>query len=140
MWFLTGFWHGASWTFIAWGFYFALLISIEKAFLDGFLNKLYRTIRHLYLVIVVMIGWIFFRADNFSYAFDFIKVLFGFNNNFLYNNLPLIYLNDYGYILVLSTIFSIPIVPILKLKLGKLNETNIYYFGKALYLCLCLEL
>ncbi|EPZ57268.1 MBOAT, membrane-bound O-acyltransferase family protein [[Clostridium] sordellii ATCC 9714] len=114
VWFLTGFWHGASWTFIAWGLYFGILIAIEKAFLGKILDKIYPPISHLYLVLVVMIGWIFFRSNSFNYAFNYIKLLFGLDNNLLYNNLTIMYLNDYGYILILSVIFSIPIIPILK--------------------------
>lgn len=36
VWFLTGMWHGASWTFIIWGLYYGILISVEKAFLENF--------------------------------------------------------------------------------------------------------
>lgn len=132
VWFLTGFWHGASWTFIAWGLYFGILIAIEKAFLGKILDKIYPPISHLYLVLVVMIGWIFFRSNSFTYAFNYIKLLFGLDNNLLYNNLTIMYLNDYGYILILSVIFSIPIIPILKNKLHEFKETHAYYIIKSI--------
>ncbi|CEN78265.1 AlgI protein [[Clostridium] sordellii] len=132
VWFLTGFWHGASWTFIAWGLYFGVLIAIEKAFLGKILGKIYPPISHLYLVLVVMIGWIFFRANSFTYAFNYIKLLFGLDNNLLYNNLTIMYLNDYGYIIVLSVIFSVPIIPILKNKLHKFKETHVYYIIRSI--------
>ncbi|CEJ73507.1 alginate O-acetylation protein [[Clostridium] sordellii] len=132
VWFLTGFWHGASWTFIAWGLYFGILIAIEKAFLGKILDKIYPPISHLYLVLVVMIGWIFFRSNSFNYAFNYIKLLFGLDNNLLYNNLTIMYLNDYGYILILSVIFSIPIIPILKNKLHEFKETHAYYIIKSI--------
>lgn len=132
VWFLTGFWHGASWTFIAWGLYFGVLIAIEKAFLGKILDKIYPPISHLYLVLVVMIGWIFFRANSFTYAFNYIKLLFGLDNNLLYNNLTIMYLNDYGYIIVLSVIFSVPIIPILKNKLHEFKETHVYYIIRSI--------
>ncbi|WP_330676166.1 MBOAT family O-acyltransferase [Paraclostridium sordellii] len=132
VWFLTGFWHGASWTFIAWGLYFGVLIAIEKAFLGKILDKIYPPISHLYLVLVVMIGWIFFRANSFTYAFNYIKLLFGLDNNLLYNNLTIMYLNDYGYIIVLSVIFSVPIIPIFKNKLHELKETHVYYIIRSI--------
>lgn len=132
VWFLTGFWHGASWTFIAWGLYFGILIAIEKAFLGKILDKIYPPISHLYLVLVVMIGWIFFRSNSFTYAFNYTKLLFGLDNNLLYNNLTIMYLNDYGYIIILSVIFSIPIIPILKNKLHEFKETHAYYIIKSI--------
>lgn len=131
VWFLTGFWHGASWTFIAWGLYFGILIGLEKAFLDKILNKIWLPLRHIYLVLIVMIGWVFFRADNFSYAFDYIGILFGANGNPLYNNFTIMYLNDYGYVIILSIIFSIPIVPMLKSRLHKIKDTHMYYITKS---------
>ncbi|MFR4162896.1 MAG: MBOAT family O-acyltransferase [Paraclostridium sordellii] len=132
VWFLTGFWHGASWTFIAWGLYFGILIAMEKAFLGKILDKIHPPISHLYLVLVVMIGWIFFRSNSFTYAFNYIKLLFGLDNNLLYNNLTIMYLNDYSYILILSVIFSVPIIPILKNKLHELKETHAYYIIKSI--------
>ncbi|QYE99470.1 MBOAT family O-acyltransferase [Paraclostridium sordellii] len=132
VWFLTGFWHGASWTFIAWGLYFGALIAIEKAFLGKILDKIYPPISHLYLVLVVMIGWIFFRANSFTYAFNYIKLLFGLDNNLLYNNSTIMYLNDYGYVIVLSIIFSMPIIPVLKNKLHEFKASHAYYIIKSI--------
>ena len=75
VWTLTGFWHGASWTFLVWGFYYGVLIALERLFLGKLLAKLYRPLRHLYLLFIVMIGWVFFRADDFSYSFDLLYTL-----------------------------------------------------------------
>ena len=134
VWFLTGFWHGASWTFIAWGLYFGILIALEKAFLDKILNRLFSPIRHLYLILVVMIGWIFFRADKFSYAFNYIKCLFGFNKNILFNNVTISYINDYGFIILISILFSIPIIPNINKLLNRYNKYNVYYIVKSFIL------
>ncbi len=133
VWFLTGFWHGASWTFIAWGLYFGILIAIEKAFLEKLLEKVWNPIRHIYLIIIVMIGWIFFRADNFNYAFVYIGSLFGSKGQLLYNNDTLRYMNDYWYIIIISIIGSMPIFKILISKV-KCKDTNIYHIIKGLIL------
>ena len=132
VWFLTGFWHGASWTFIAWGLYFGFIIALEKAFLNKILSRIYIPIRHLYLIIVVIIGWIFFRADNFSYAFNYIKCLFGISGNRLYDNFTLMYLNDYIYVIVVAIIFSTPIMRIISTKLNKFKNNHIYYILKSI--------
>ncbi|MBJ6949612.1 hypothetical protein JG666_20335, partial [Vibrio cholerae] len=77
VWGLTGLWHGASWTFIAWGLYYGFIISIEKAGFEKILNKLWKPLQHAYVLLIVMIGWVFFRADNFAYSFQYLKAMFG---------------------------------------------------------------
>ncbi|WP_042271245.1 MBOAT family O-acyltransferase [[Clostridium] dakarense] len=123
VWFLTGFWHGASWTFIAWGLYFGLLIGLEKAFLEEkVLKKVIKPIRHIYLLISVMIGWIFFRADSFSYSISFIKTMFGVGINKLYNGQTLAYINDYLIVIIASIVFSMPIIKYIKSKIETRNK------------------
>ncbi|UOQ87037.1 MBOAT family O-acyltransferase [Gracilibacillus salinarum] len=125
VWTLTGFWHGASWTFMAWGFYFGLLIVVERLGFSKVLAKAYRPLQHIYLLLVVMIGWVFFRADNFAYSFDYIQVLFGLGGDQLMNGTTIIFLNDYWIIFVLGIIFSMPIAKYLKVSLSStLSETN----------------
>lgn len=111
VWTLTGFWHGASWTFLVWGFYYGVLIALERLFLGKLLAKLYRPLRHLYLLFIVMISWVFFRADDFSYSFDYIQTLFGFGQGALFDNRTLYYLNDYFWLILLGMVVATPIVP-----------------------------
>ena len=131
VWFLTGFWHGASWTFIAWGLYFGLLIGMEKSYLGKFLNKVPRFIRHIYLLLVVMIGWVFFRADSFSYSIEFIKNMFFMGASTVFDGTVAAYLNNYWFVLVLSMIFCVPIVDWIRGKIEvaneKILESNVSY-------------
>ena len=131
VWFLTGFWHGASWTFIAWGLYFGLLIGMEKSYLGKFLNKVPRFIRHIYLLLVVMIGWVFFRADSFSYSMEIIKNMFFMGTSTVFDGTVAAYLNDYWFVLVLSMIFCVPIVDWIRGKIEvaneKILESNVSY-------------
>ncbi len=85
VWLLTGFWHGASYNFIMWGLYYGMFLLIEKYFLSKFMNKLPSFILHIYSIVVVMIGWIFFYFLNIVDAFRFIKIMFGFGSTPLYN-------------------------------------------------------
>ena len=64
VWALTGLWHGASWNFIIWGLYFAVILLLEKLLLQKLLNKIPKIFRWLYSFILINIGWIIFRADN----------------------------------------------------------------------------
>jgi alginate O-acetyltransferase complex protein AlgI len=73
--FLCGLWHGASWTFIAWGLYQGLFLIIERFGVGKLLEKLPRIARHAYLIVVTLCGWVFFRADTIGYAVSFLKRL-----------------------------------------------------------------
>jgi alginate O-acetyltransferase complex protein AlgI len=134
VWLLTGFWHGANWTFIAWGLYFGILIAAEKAFLDKILNKIWRPIRHMYLILAVMIGWVFFRSDTFAHAFQYLGSLLGLSGQSLYDNYTLKYINDYWYTIVLAIIVSMPTIKIIRKYVGDKNEKNTYYFMKSIIL------
>lgn len=76
---LTGIWHGANWTFLVWGLFHGLFLIIEK--LTG-LNKVtkYKFIRWFITMVIVIIGWVFFRSDNLSYAVDYLKIMFSLHN------------------------------------------------------------
>ena len=64
VWFLTGFWHGASWNFIAWGLYYCALLVIEKAFLLKRLEKIPAFFQHAYTLFFVVIGWLLFVSES----------------------------------------------------------------------------
>ena len=77
VWSLTGFWHGAGWTFIFWGIYHGFFNVLERCFLGKWLKQeKFRPLAHIYAVFVVLIGWIFFRADTIGQAFSFIRYMF----------------------------------------------------------------
>lgn len=90
----TGFWHGASWSFIFWGLFHGLFIILEKAGLDKILSRLWKPFRHTYTLLVVMIAWVFFRADNFGFAVQYIQKLFFVSGNKNQLGLFLYYLNN----------------------------------------------
>ncbi len=60
VWLLTGLWHGASWNFVLWGFYYFVLLTIEKLFLLKALDKLPSFIRRVYTMLFVILGWLIF--------------------------------------------------------------------------------
>lgn len=146
VWTITGFWHGASWTFMAWGFYYGLIISIERLGWSKILDRAWRPVQHLYVLLIVMIGWVFFRADNFSYSFEFIQTMFGANGTGAIDNTALLYLHDKTYLFVLAAFFSLPIYPWIIKKLnflqshsdgwGKIITPIRYSIGPLLYMAL----
>ena len=72
---LGGLWHGANWTFVFWGGYHGLLLSLNRIFAQevGQIQH-YRPSGHPFLL--VMIGWVFFRSDNFSMALTLLHKMF----------------------------------------------------------------
>ncbi|MFX3631354.1 MAG: MBOAT family protein [Candidatus Pristimantibacillus sp.] len=120
VWALTGFWHGASWTFIAWGTYYGILIALEKAGLEKMLSKIY-PLNHVVVLLLVMIGWVFFRADNFGYATDFITAMFYSRGNELFDSQALSLLSLNWFHLAVAILVATPVFP--KLQKLKFNKT-----------------
>lgn len=79
VWFLTGFWHGASWNFIFWGLYFFVFIAFEKLFLEKLLNKAPVWLTHIYALAIIIPGWVIFYFTDVILLLAFINKLFFFS-------------------------------------------------------------
>lgn len=78
-WSLTGLWHGSSWNFMLWGFYFGVLIVIERLGFGKILEKLPKGISMLYTFVMVIFGWVLFDTNTLSDAWSYIGAMFGAN-------------------------------------------------------------
>jgi alginate O-acetyltransferase complex protein AlgI len=126
--FVTGFWHGASWNFIVWGLYHGSFLALERIGFGKFIAKLWTPVQQIYTFLFVLIGWVFFRADNLPESVDYIARMFGFKSastdyiitisNF-YNREVLITLG-------LAILFSFPVFPKVKDFFQKKKNTQIY--------------
>ena len=76
VWALTGFWHGAGWNFLFWGFYYGVLLLLEKLLLGKFLRRAPALVQHLYTMVIVVIGWVFFASPDLSTALNYLGVMF----------------------------------------------------------------
>jgi alginate O-acetyltransferase complex protein AlgI len=74
---LCGLWHGAQWTFVLWGLYHGAFLMLERG-AGRRLDALWAPARHAYLLLVVMIGWVLFRADSLSHAATFVSAMAGY--------------------------------------------------------------
>lgn len=123
VWALTGFWHGASWNFVLWGVYYAVLLLVEKLFLAKLLDKLPKIICWLYTFVLVLISWVIFNLTDFSQMLMTLRHMFSFN---IGNPLDAVLADTsilYGLIYVpLGIICMFPWVKKFKLKKTVLNE------------------
>ena len=124
VWCLTGFWHGAEWNFIIWGFYFAIILLLEKLVLEKILKRLPKLLSWFYAFILINIGWIIFRSENINLLTYIFKNIIIFDINgfieFLANNY---YMINYLPFLVIGFVFSFPIFSKIN---NKLKENIIY--------------
>ena len=74
---LCGLWHGASWIFLAWGLYHGFFLALERIF-PRFAASMPRWLSHLYVTLAFLMGWVLFRANNFTQAYEYYKALLGF--------------------------------------------------------------
>ncbi len=76
VWSLTGLWHGASWNFVVWGIYYGIMLIIEKYFLSKYLTGIPAIFQHLYTLIIVIVGWVFFFSNNLGDAINYLQSMF----------------------------------------------------------------
>lgn len=120
VWGLTGFWHGAGWNFLIWGLYFAVILIIEKLIVLKVLEKLPTFLRHLYALLLIMIGWVIFNCTSLSSLAVYLRDLFRFTS---------VTAADWGYVwylfrqywpeLLFGILFSLPVLPAVKKRIGQ---------------------
>ena len=112
VWFLTGFWHGADWTFIIWGLYFAALLLIEKSIPKKIKDKVPSVFGHIYLIFAVLVGFVIFNGSGVE------GVLYDLRGMFtpaypVCTDITLYYLKSYAVLLALGIFGATPAAKIL---------------------------
>jgi alginate O-acetyltransferase complex protein AlgI len=74
---LCGFWHGASWTFLIWGLHHGIFLVAERTLLRRAISRSPTWLRHVYVMLVVMTGWVWFRSESLDQAMRMFEILFG---------------------------------------------------------------
>ena len=119
VWMLTGAWHGAAWNFVLWGLLYAVLLLAEK-WIPG-LQKLPSFLRHGYVLLATVLGFVLFNAESVSQAGSDIAALFGFGGLPVVTAETLYYLRSYALLFVLGFVGATPVV---KLAARKISETK----------------
>jgi alginate O-acetyltransferase complex protein AlgI len=126
--FCTGFWHGASWTFIVWGMYHGTFLFLERIGFEKLLLKTGKPIRMIYTFFVVIIGWVFFRADTLHGAIEYISRMLFISTSSSVNYFATEYLNNkLIIILIIASLYSFRIFRWLQQwSQNKFENSNIY--------------
>lgn len=140
VWLLTGIWHGADWSFFAWGVYYGILLVLEKFVLHGLAERLPKVLQHIFTVILVVIGWVFFFSDSLGSAAAYLGSMFGFGAGG-FDSSALYYLGNSWLILLISIVAALPFVSRILTKLyhrkGQLAIVlSVVVFGILLLLCI----
>ncbi|MEG2420398.1 MAG: MBOAT family protein, partial [Oscillospiraceae bacterium] len=115
-----GIWHGANWTFVAWGlFYFALLV-LEKY--GPQTTRLPTWTRRLVTLLLVMIAWVLFRADTLQKGGVFLGAMFGLGSSGLWSLDTGFYLREYWVFLLAAVLCSVPSATWLRGKLKAFSQ------------------
>ena len=126
--FLCGLWHGATWSFVVWGLFHGTFLILERVGLGRWLEKV-GPLRHLYVLVTVMVGWVFFNARDLPHALSYLSVMAGLRHGSGVEYHLSLYLNP-AVVLALAAgiIGSTPVVPLIRRAWEKVasieNETG----------------
>ena len=109
VWSLTGLWHGASWTFLFWGLYYAFFLVLEKVFLLRWLDKLPSLVGHVYTLLVAVSGWVIFQQTSVSQTLVFFRAMYGFGQAGFCAGRDIYYLSGFGALLAAGCFASLPV-------------------------------
>lgn len=119
VWAFTGIWHGASWNFVLWGLFFAVLLIIEKLFLYKKLEKAPSIISRIYTIFFVLISWVIFDSPTLADIGYRLSVMFGLNGVPFITDMTIYYLKSYMMLFVFAFVGATPVI---KTLIAKLNE------------------
>ena len=137
VWFLTGFWHGASYNFILWGLYFGVILILEKIVLKKLIDKSPRFVQHLYSLFLIIIGWVIFYFTDMSQMGEFIQSMFAFSGNAI-GDKAMATIISFTPLLVIAAIASTPLVYNIYNKISNHNTRVIIdtlFCAAVLFLC-----
>ena len=130
VWTLTGLWHGAAWNFLLWGLYFGVLLLGEKFWWGKALERAPSPLRHLYAMVIVVLGWVLFRCEGLSAVGSYLGAMFGLSGAGW--GQALYFLRQYGVFLVVGAVASLPVKDALRAALQRRKAERAIQWGSAL--------
>ena len=108
VWLLTGLWHGAAWTFILWGLFFALFLTVEKLWYGQALART-KLLKHVYVLLLIVVSFVLFDAASVQDALRTIAALFGLGGLPLADALSRYYLWSYTGVFLIAAVGATPL-------------------------------
>ena len=108
VWLLTGLWHGAAWTFILWGLFFALFLTAEKLWYGQALART-KLLKHVYVLLLIVVSFVLFDAASVQDALRTIAALFGLGGLPLADALSRYYLWSYTGVFLIAAVGATPL-------------------------------
>ena len=130
VWTLTGLWHGAAWNFLLWGLYFGVLLLGEKFWWGKALERAPSPLRHLYAMVIVVLGWVLFRCEGLSAVGSYLGAMLGLSGAGW--GQALYFLRQYGVFLVVGAVASLPVKDALRAALQRRKAERTIQWGSAL--------
>ena len=122
---LTGLWHGASWNFLIWGLFHGAFLTCEHAGFSRVLKKIWKPVQHIYVLLLVIIGWVFFRADTFGKSVEYLGSMFDLSNYSLTIEVFLSFFSmEAMWAFVFAIIFSTPLCVFVNNKILSASKGN----------------
>ncbi|NLW12096.1 MAG: MBOAT family protein [Clostridiaceae bacterium] len=126
VWALTGLWHGASWNFVFWGLYFFIFLTVEKLFLGKILAKLPAVVSHIYALLIVVFGWVFFYFSTLGEIRLMLTKMFFAGSTAFDIRAQILLQNEFVFLLI-AMILTTPLLKNLGARLSKLHAVKTYH-------------
>lgn len=126
VWALTGLWHGASWNFVIWGLYFFLFLTLEKLFISRLLNKLPATLSHIYALLIVIFGWVFFYFTTVGDIRMMLSKMLFIGNRAFDVRAQILLQNEFIFLLI-AMLLTTPLLKHAGTKLSRLHVVRTYH-------------
>ena len=132
---VTGIWHGASWKFVVWGLFHGFFLASEHMGFSNILNRAWKPIQHLYVILIIMVSWVFFRADSILQAMDYFKAMVNIANwHTTTLDFARVTSNESIYVFAIGLIFSMPIYTWVKKHLTYFSKNSVIKVASLIYI------
>ncbi len=130
VWFLTGLWHGANYTFVVWGMLFFFMLVIEKYIIkpEKIKNKFLSSVWRIVTLMIIVFGWVIFNSPSLKYGLSYFMAMFGGNGiRPVVDGTLCRYIREYGLFMVFGLIFATPVARFIKNKIDKSENVFLGY-------------
>ncbi len=124
VWFLTGLWHGASWSFVAWGLGYFVLLFIEKFIVKpSKRNCVLKAFWQLLTLISVNFGWVIFNSVGISMGLKYCFGMLGhYSTNWVIDSDVIYFLREYGVYMLMGIAFAMPVAGMISARIEKFES------------------